>query len=159
MNSTIQEPCICGKPTQVCVYLSLVKLQGSVLRCRCFFFFFPWLCFQWTLPQICWRHMTEQTAVTIQKLWLYLKLFRNAEVCWVTGLPDWVHVSASIHYIYWSVTLFYIMSMCHFQLTLLWWIEARLQAVEELIKAQLPVSVLIRELNEGIDTQAPGKHR
>lgn len=44
-------------------------------------------------------------------------------------------------------------------LTLLWWIEARLQAVEELVKAQLPVGVLIRELNEGIDTQAPGRHR
>ncbi|KAF3843158.1 hypothetical protein F7725_002007 [Dissostichus mawsoni] len=47
---------------------------------------------------------------------------------------------------------------CRF-LTLLWWIEARLQAVEELIKAQLPVGVLIREFNEGINTQAPGKHR
>ncbi len=43
--------------------------------------------------------------------------------------------------------------------TLLWWIEARLQAVEELIKAQLPVGVLIRELDEGVDTQAPGKHK
>lgn len=46
-----------------------------------------------------------------------------------------------------------------FKLTLLWWIEAGLQAVEELIKAQLPVGVLIRELDEGIDTQAPGKHK
>lgn len=46
-----------------------------------------------------------------------------------------------------------------FKLTLLWWVEARLQAVEELIKAQLPVCVLIRELNEGIDTQAPGEAR
>lgn len=45
----------------------------------------------------------------------------------------------------------------HFELTLLWWIEARLQAVEELIKAQLPVGVLIRELNEGINTQAPAQ--
>ena len=46
-----------------------------------------------------------------------------------------------------------------FKLTLLWWIEAGLQAVEELIKAQLPVSILIRELNEGIDAQAPGRHK
>lgn len=43
--------------------------------------------------------------------------------------------------------------------TLLWWIKARLQTVEELIKAQLPVRVLIRELNKGINTQAPGKNK
>lgn len=45
------------------------------------------------------------------------------------------------------------------QLTLLWWIEARFQAVEKLIKAQLPVRVLVRELDEGVDTQAPGKRK
>lgn len=58
----------------------------------------------------------------------------------------------------------YIMSKYHSKLTLLWWIEARLQAVKKLIKAQLPVGILIGELNEGINTQAPGereahKHR
>lgn len=51
----------------------------------------------------------------------------------------------------------YIMSKYHSKLTLLWWIEARLQAVKKLIKAQLPVGILIGELNEGINTQAPGE--
>lgn len=44
------------------------------------------------------------------------------------------------------------------RLTLLWWIEAGFQAVEKLVEAQFPVSILIRELNEGINTEAPGKH-
>lgn len=66
-----------------------------------------------------------------------------------------------MHCIYPCVTLSYIMlnnTNNPSKLTLLWWIEARLQAVEELIKTQLPVCILIRELDEGIYTQAPGKH-
>lgn len=42
-----------------------------------------------------------------------------------------------------------------FRLTLLWWIESWFEAVEKLIKAQFPVCVLIRELNQGVNTQAP----
>lgn len=44
---------------------------------------------------------------------------------------------------------------CLFLLTFLWWVETRLQTVEELIKAQLPVGVLVGELYEGVDTQTP----
>lgn len=45
-----------------------------------------------------------------------------------------------------------------FKLTLLWWVESRFQAVQELIKTQLPVGIFVRELDEGVNTQAPGKH-
>lgn len=48
--------------------------------------------------------------------------------------------------------------MCQLKLTLLWGIEARLQAVEKLCEAQFPIGVFIRELNEGINAQAPVKH-
>lgn len=46
-----------------------------------------------------------------------------------------------------------------FRLTLLWWIETRFQTVEELVKAQLPVGVLVGELNEGINTETPGGNK
>lgn len=42
-------------------------------------------------------------------------------------------------------------------LTFLRRIEARLEAVEKLIKTQFPVSILVRELNQGIHTQTPNK--
>lgn len=42
------------------------------------------------------------------------------------------------------------------QLTLLRRVEPGFQAVEELIKTQLPVGILIRQLNEGINTETPG---
>lgn len=58
----------------------------------------------------------------------------------------------------WCVSMLHNVKMYKLQLTLLWRIEARLQAVEKLIKAQFPIGVLIRELNEGINTQAPVKH-
>lgn len=43
-------------------------------------------------------------------------------------------------------------------LTPLWRVESRPEAVEELIKAQFPVSILIRQLDEGIHTQTPVEH-
>lgn len=43
-------------------------------------------------------------------------------------------------------------------LTFLWRIEARFQAVKELVEAQLPVCIFIRELNEGIYTQTPVRY-
>lgn len=157
---TKSNKCVC-----VCVSLSLGELRGSVLCSECYFFLWQSYasCFLWTLSQINQHHMTEQAgAKTLTVSQTIKSNLRLISTVWcVSGLSDWAHVSASIHYIYRCVTLCYIMiyTNCHIKLTLLWWIEARLQAVEELIKAQLPVGVLIRELNEGVDTQAPGKHR
>lgn len=45
------------------------------------------------------------------------------------------------------------------RLTLLWRVEAWFEAVEELVEAQLPVGVLVGELNEGVYAQAPGKYK
>lgn len=55
-----------------------------------------------------------------------------------------------------NVTSHKIISGYLFKLTLLWGIETRFQTVEELVKAQLPVGVLVGELNEGINTETPG---
>lgn len=141
----------------MCLSLTRVKHQRPVLHCGDFFFFPPMvksLHFLWTLSQINWYWMCEHTEGELQNPSAKINdlkliyIFRSLRSQW-------------LHILFWHINVCYMRSnhmKSNIQLTLLWWIEARFQAVEELIKTQLPVSVLVRQLDEGIDTQAPGGH-
>lgn len=99
--------------------------------------------------------MTEQTGGSAAGP--SLKLLRQEQ------LQDHFQFPGLHYWADWAVVSLYIasnfMSRYYSGLTLLWWIEARLQAVKKLIKAQLPVGILIGKLNEGINTQAPGEEK